>query len=364
MDELAYATGIDLVELRVGNDPDVDQASGRPWSGKHLVECYRQGAERFGWHLRPMAPRSTQRNGVQVGWGMATATYPGRRMPAGCRVTTDVDGRVEFASATHEVGTGVRTVMSQVAADATGLPLSSVSFCSGDSLFPAAPYTGASQITATVGAAVEGAGVEWQRRLLAWLAKLDGNLAVTTDSALRIVAGTISSEDGHIRVPVEDALRAGGLDLANELSFSVTSGGGNDAGPVSQSFGAHFCEVEVDEQIGRATVTRWVAVMDCGRVLNPKLARSQVMGGVLFGLGMALLEQVPYDPESARLIGEYYVPTHADVPDFDIAFVDTPDYGLDAVGVGASARSAPAACLPRSPTRSSTPPGSGCATCR
>jgi xanthine dehydrogenase YagR molybdenum-binding subunit len=124
-----------------------------------------------------------------------------------------------------------------------------------------------------------------------------------------------------------------GVWTANELSFSVTSGSGNDAGPVSQSFGAHFCEVEVDEQIGRATVTRWVAVMDCGRVLNPKLARSQVMGGVLFGLGMALLEQVPYDPETARLIGEYYVPTHVDVPDFDIAFVDTPDYGLDAVGV-------------------------------
>jgi xanthine dehydrogenase YagR molybdenum-binding subunit len=135
MDELAYATGIDPVELRVRNNPDVDQASGRPWSGKHLVECYRQGAERFGWHLRPMAPRRTQRNGVQVGWGMATATYPGRRMPAGCRIT-DVDGRVEFASATHEVGTGVRTVMSQVAADATGLPSSSVSFCSGDSRFP------------------------------------------------------------------------------------------------------------------------------------------------------------------------------------------------------------------------------------
>lgn len=102
---------------------------------------------------------------------------------------------------------------------------------------------------------------------------------------------------------------------------------------MSQSFGAHFCEVEIDEQIGRATVTRWVAVLDCGRVLNPKLARNQVMGGILFGLGMALLEQVPDDPETGRLIGEYYLPTHPDVPDFDIAFVDTADYGLDVIGV-------------------------------
>jgi xanthine dehydrogenase YagR molybdenum-binding subunit len=333
MDELAYATGIDPVELRVRNDPDVDQASGRPWSGKHLVECYRQGAERFGWHLRPMVPRTMLRDGCRVGWGMATATYPGRRMPAGCRVTTEADGAVAFASATHEVGTGVRTVMSQVAADATGLPLSAVSFSSGDSLFPDAPYTGASQTTATVGAAVHQAGIEWQRRLLAWLGKLDGNHFLAAASELSIVAGTISSEDGHIRVPVEDVLRAGGTALVDELSFTITSDGGNEAGPVSQSFGAHFCEVEIDEEIGRATVTRWVAVMDCGRVLNPKLARNQVMGGVLFGLGMALLEKVPYDPETARLIGEYYLPTHPDVPDFDIAFVDTPDYGLGAIGV-------------------------------
>lgn len=102
---------------------------------------------------------------------------------------------------------------------------------------------------------------------------------------------------------------------------------------MSQSFGAHFCEVEVDEAIGRASVVRWVAVMDCGRVLNPKLARNQVMGGITFGVGMALLEQVPYDRHTAQLIGEYYLPTHADRPEFDIGFVDVPDYGLNPVGV-------------------------------
>lgn len=324
MDQLAYAAGIDPLTLRLSNDPEVDQASGKSWSGKHLRECYLHGADRFGWAQRPMAPRSLTRDGLLVGWGMATATYPGRRMPAGCDVTT-VDGVVRFASATHEIGTGVRTVMSQVAADAAGLALSAVSFESGDSQFSQAPYSGASQTTATVGSAVHRAGTEWKRRLLTWLTSLDGA------TPLDIRDGLIVCE-GRAVATVADVLRDGGAALAQLLCFTVTSDGGDHDSAVSQSFGAHFCEVEVDEVIGRATVTRWVATMDCGRVLNPKLARNQVMGGIIFGLGMALLEQAPYDGRTAQLIGEYYVPTHADIPEFDIAFIDAADYGLDPIG--------------------------------
>ena len=287
MDELACATGLDPVALRLRNVMDHDQTNGRTWSAAHLRQCYTTGAQRFGWEHRPAGPRSLRRDGVLVGFGMATATYPGRRMAAGCRVETGADGRVRFSAATHEVGTGVRTVMAQLAADTTGLPLSQVSFDSGDSAFPDAPYSGASQTTASVGSAVYAAALEWKRR-----------------------------RDAH-----------------ESLNFTVTSGGAPEGGPASQSFGAHFCEVEVDEQIGRATVTRWVAVMDCGRVINPKLATNQVMGGITFGVGMALLEQVPHDPRTGKLIGEYYVPTHADVPDFDITFVDRPDPSLDPMGV-------------------------------
>lgn len=299
MDELAYASNVDPMELRLRNDTDHDQTSGKAWSGKHLRECYLQGAERFGWGERPMAPRSLHRDGLRVGWGMATATYPGRRMPASCRVTTDASGTVRFASATHEVGTGVRTVMTQVAAEAAGLDVAKVGFDSGDSLFPDAPYSGASQTTATVGSAVHQAATEWRKRLDDMGGQLD-----------RLTPGQLET-----------------------LNFTTTSEGAADGGPVSQSFGAHFCEVTVDEEIGRVSVTRWVAMMDCGRVLNPKLARNQVMGGITFGLGMALLEQVPYDAHTAQLIGEYYLPTHADRPEFDIGFVDVPDYGLDPVGV-------------------------------
>ncbi|BBY17087.1 xanthine dehydrogenase family protein molybdopterin-binding subunit [Mycolicibacterium litorale] len=305
IDELAHQTGLDPLALRLRNHADIDQASGKPWSGKHLLECYHTGAQRFGWQDRPLAPRALRRDGVQVGWGMATATYPGRRMPAGCRVVTAPDGTVRFASATHEIGNGVRTVMTQVAADVTGLPLSRVTFESGDSDFPAAPYSGASQTTATVGSAVHAAATEWKRRLLS----LAGDNAQGVD--LAALAGT-----HH-----------------DQLTFTARSDAGDQSGQASQSFGAHFCEVEVDEQIGRVSVTRWVAVMDCGRVLNPKLARSQVMGGITFGLGMALLEQVPYDADTAQMIGEYYLPTHADRPEFDVTFVESDDFGLDPIGV-------------------------------
>jgi xanthine dehydrogenase YagR molybdenum-binding subunit len=311
MDELAYATGVDPVALRLRNDPGLDQTTGRPWSGKHLLQCYRQGAHRFGWHSRPMEPRSLRRGCAQIGWGMATATYPGRRMPAGCRVTTSADGLVRFASATHEVGQGVRTVMCQVAADAAGLPLSAVAFDSGDSLFPRAPYSGASQTTAAVGSAVHQAATQWRSRLVAWFSERGG-------------------VDGR---SVTELLHDGGMALLERLTFTVDSAGPDENGPVPQSFGAHFCEVEVDEEIGRATVTRWVAVMDCGRVLNPRLAHNQVMGGVLFGLGMALMEQLPVDRHSGLPIGEYHLPTHADVPDFDIGFVNVPDLALDPIGV-------------------------------
>lgn len=328
MDELAYATGLDPVELRLRNYAGTEQASGKPWSGNRLRECYSLGAMRFGWSERPAAPRTLRRGGVQIGWGMSTATYPGRRMPAGCRVVTDAAGHVEFSSATHEVGNGVRTVMTQVAADVTGLPLSQVSFDSGDSQFPAAPYSGASQTTATVGSAVYAAATEWKRRVLALLAQ-NPSSPLHGAADLDIVDGDVVGSGR--RMSVTDVLA--GLDVGERLNFDAHSDAGDQSRKAFQSFGAHFCEVEVDEEIGRATVVRWVAVMDCGRVLNPKLARNQVMGGITFGLGMTLLEQIPYDAQTAQLIGEYYLPTHADRPEFDISFVESPDYDLDPIGV-------------------------------
>jgi xanthine dehydrogenase YagR molybdenum-binding subunit len=335
MDELAYETGLDPVELRRRNHVDFDQASGKPWSGKHLLECYDQAASRFGWDRRTVTPRSMTKGGVQIGWGMATATYPGRRMPAGCRVITDSSGKIHFSSATHEVGNGVRTVMTQIAAQTLGVPIEDVAFSSGDSYYPDAPYSGASQTTATVGAAVHKAAIEWKRRGLQLVVQNPDSTFYEADAeALDIEGGVIRFKalPGVIepyQMVIESAVK---LSQTAVLNFDAKSDAREQEAHAFQSFGAHFCEVEVDEEIGRATVTRWVGTFDCGRVLNPKLATNQIMGGVLFGLGMALLEQVPYDPKTAQLIGEYYLPTHADRPDFDISFVEFPDYLLSPMG--------------------------------
>ncbi|WP_431240702.1 xanthine dehydrogenase family protein molybdopterin-binding subunit [Mycolicibacterium aichiense] len=294
MDELAEQLGVDPLELRIRNHTEIDQTSGRPWSDKHLLDCYRSAADRFGWADRPPGVRGLRRNHVQVGWGMATAMFPARRMAAGCQVSTGADGCVRFASATHEIGTGVRTVMTQLAADITGLPLSAVAFDSGDSSFPETPRSGASQTTATVGAAVAEAATQWRRRLTE-------------------VAGAAATAQSLTALSPEQ--RAA-------LSFSVTTSPPIDEGVSIRSFGAHFCEVEVDEYLGRARVTRWTAAFACGPVLNPKLARSQLMGGITFGIGMALLEQLPEDRTSLRRGGEYYLPTHTDRPDLDIELID------------------------------------------
>jgi xanthine dehydrogenase YagR molybdenum-binding subunit len=334
MDELAWEVGLDPVELRRRNHADFDQASGKPWSSKHLLECYDQAASRFGWKHRNPAPRSMKQNSVQVGWGMATATYPGRRMAAGCRVITDAIGKVHFSSATHEVGNGVRTVMTQVAAETTGLAIEDVEFSSGDSYYPDAPYSGASQTTATVGSAVYKAAQEWKFRLLGLIVQNPQSRfhGCQTDD-LELDSGVIRFKGR----PEENEVYCAALQLLSPvarmaLNFEVKSDAGDQEKHAFQSFGAHFCEVEVDEDIGRATVTRWVGTFDCGRVLNPRLATNQIMGGITFGLGMALMEQVPYDPTTAQLIGEYYLPTHADRPDFDISFVEFPDTFLNPMG--------------------------------
>ncbi|MCX2933127.1 xanthine dehydrogenase family protein molybdopterin-binding subunit [Mycobacterium sp. CVI_P3] len=290
MDELAGELGIDPLELRIRNHIDIDQTNGRPWSDKHLLDCYLSAADRFGWAHRPPDARSLRRNHVQVGWGMATATFPARRASAGCRVSTGADGCVRFASATHEIGTGVRTVMTQLAADILGLPLSAVVFDSGDSSYPETPRSGASQTTATVGAAVIEAATQWRRRLT----EVAPSATLTAESLAALSPGQLAA-----------------------LTFSVTTSPAIDERASIRSFGAHFCEVEVDEQIGRAAVTRWTAAFACGPVLNPKLARSQLMGGITFGVGMALLEQMQRG-------GEYYLPTHADRPDFDIDLIEKP----------------------------------------
>ena len=323
MDELAYALNLDPLALRLRNEAHLHQPNNRPWSSNHLRECYEQAAARFHWPARPLAPRAQFRNGKLVGQGMATATYPARQMPAGCRVTLTSDGHASFFSATHELGNGVRTVMAQIAADHSGLPLSHIRFYSGDSHSPQAPYTGASQTTATVGPAVQQAAASLKLELLSRAATL---LAVAPQS-LTLADGLITS--AATQIPYTTL-------LTEPLTLESTSTPAKSDLYGFQSFGAHFCEVEVDEATGQARITRWSATFDGGTILNPKLARSQILGGLVMGIGQALLEATLYDPQTAlpinATLAEYHLPTNADTPDFDITFLDYPDTRFNPLG--------------------------------
>jgi xanthine dehydrogenase YagR molybdenum-binding subunit len=297
LDELAYAARLDPVVLRIRNHAAVDPESGRPYSSKHLLECYREGEQRFGWTRRSPDPRSMRAGGEFVGYGMATATYPAMAGAADVRVRVERDGRVTVESATHDLGTGMYTILAQVAADALGLPLDRIVVRIGDSSYPRAPVAGGSQSTASV----------------------IPPLLAACEELKRLAGGSL---DGA--APGLEALGSATGDEYDEDAYAF------------HSFGAHFCEIRYDEDLARVRVTRFTGVYDCGRILNPKTARSQMIGGIIMGLGMALMEETIRDPRSGAIVGnnlaDYRVPVNADVPPIDIAFLEYPDLKFNALG--------------------------------
>jgi xanthine dehydrogenase YagR molybdenum-binding subunit len=295
LDELAWALALDPIALRVANEAAVHPLSGLPWSSRHLVDCYRLGAERFGWARRSPLPRAQRQGGAWLGQGMATAHYPGHRSPASARVTLLPDGAVEVASATHELGTGVTTLLAQVAAEELGVPLARVRVRLGDSELPAAPVSGGSMSTASVLPAVQEAARELARRL------------AQEPAAPRPLSATASVAPGPER---------------SRYAFC--------------SFGAHFVEVRVDARTFETRVLRVVTVVDIGRVVNPLAARSQIQGGVVWGIGMALSEDSSLAPESGRFqaddLSTYHVPVALDVPAIEVHFLDRPDPQIGPLG--------------------------------
>jgi xanthine dehydrogenase YagR molybdenum-binding subunit len=336
MDELSYGFSppLDPVELRRRNEARVDQDGDRPYASKNLLECYEVGAKRFGWEQRRSEPRSMTRGRLQIGQGMATATYPGRRMAASASAQLSVEGCLTIRVATHELGNGVRTVLTQIAADASGLPVECIRVLTGDSDFPQAPYTGASQTTATTGPAVQQAAAAMKERLI------EISVGDAASSFHGIPADQVDVTAGRL---VHQGNAQSFLDVVARHGHEINVVGKAEPGvsteeKTHQSFGAHFVEVEVDETIGRVSVVRWVGAYDSGRILNPKLARSQVLGGILFGISMALLEETRYDETTGMLLnanlGEYHVATHADAPSvFDITLLDHADLELNPLGV-------------------------------
>jgi xanthine dehydrogenase YagR molybdenum-binding subunit len=337
LDELAGALGMDPVALRVRNHTAVNPASGKPWSSNYLKECYALAAERFGWHQRTPGPRSMRDGHWLVGWGMATATYPGFRFPASARIRLSADGRARVGTAGHELGTGAYTVYTQAAADALGLPVAKVYFELGDSNLPHAPVAGGSNSTASITEAVVAAAAQTRAKLVRLaVADAASPLHGLPEDQVTLRDGRLVAAGGPSRgEPVAAVLeRARLTGVEGEASAHLSAEKADKF--AFQSFGAHFCEVKVDEQLGRVRVTRWVGAFDPGRVLNPKTARSQVLGGIVMGIGAALMEHTVYDRRTARPVTDnlvdYAVPVHADSPPIETHFIDRPDPYINTLG--------------------------------
>ncbi len=312
VDELAHATDVDPVDFRVRNYAESDEQDNKPWSNKKLRECYQIAAEKFGWSKRNKKPGSMRAaNGSQIGFGMATAIYPAGQQKAGATAILNNDGTVVLRSATHEIGTGTYTAMPQFAADTLGIPIEKVRFELGDSQFPEAPNNGGSWLTASVGPAVIGACRELKKKVV----DLAGSWPNDSTQLANLFA-----RSGQEQIQVEYHSEPN-KEERGKFSFF--------------SYGALFVEVHVDV-LGQVRVKRAVGVYDMGRMINPRLARSQIMGGMLFGFSMALMESTVPDETTGRIVNanlaDYHVAVHADTPEFDIDFINEPDPHMPDLG--------------------------------
>ena len=337
MDELAAALKMDPLELRLRNYAETDPHEDKPFSSKALRQCYADGSEAFGWAHRPIEAGSLREGSALIGWGMATATYPMNRSEAGARIVFDSDGTVAVQSGTQDLGTGTYTVMAQLATDALKLPLHRVRFELGDSDFPKAPVSGGSQSAASVGSAVLAVVESAKQRLfeMALAAKRSPVAGASVDD-LELSDGFVrlrSAPHRQIAVPA--------LLTRNRLERLVVEG---DAKPGDEkkrysmhSFGAQFAEVRVDPELAQIRVTRFVGAYAAGRILNMKTARSQALGGITMGIGMALMEATHIDPNTGRVVNpnvsEYVMPVNADIPDLTTIFVEEQDRMINPAGV-------------------------------
>jgi xanthine dehydrogenase YagR molybdenum-binding subunit len=337
MDELSYAAGIDPLALRLKNYAERDLAKDLPYSSKELHACYQQGAERFGWADRNPAPRSMKEGDELIGWGMATGTWDAMQMLAGARAVLYADGRLVVESATSDIGTGTYTVMTMIAAEAMGLPLEQVTFRLGDSRLPMAPIEGGSATVTTVGAAVEGACEKLQRRLWRMARVMKGS------RFRRHVFEDAEFADGQLRIRKQPDITISLAEvMASEQRTELDVGHFMLPNVLRQrkylraTHSAVFCEVRVDEAFGTVRVTRVVSAVAAGRILSAQTARSQIVGGVVWGISQALHEETLSDPALGRFMNhsfaEYHIATNADVHDIDVIFVAEDDRVVSRMG--------------------------------
>jgi xanthine dehydrogenase YagR molybdenum-binding subunit len=307
MDELAVALSIDPVELRLRNEPEQDEFKQLPFSSRSTRACYLVAAERFGWSRRNPEPRSMRDGRWLIGWGMASATYPMNYAPASARARVLSDGTAEVTSASSDMGPGTWTSMTQVAAETLGLPIERVKFILGDTRLPRAPVHGGSMTMASVGSAVQAACHRARE-----------------DALARGGANDLTAAMRRLGQPVE-------------ATADVTPGDETERFSM-HAFGALFVEVAVDPELGETRVRRMVGAYGAGRIVNPKTTRSQCIGGMIGGIGMALMEHSVVDARNGRVpnanFAEYAVPVHADAPPvMDVILVEEHDPHVNPLGV-------------------------------
>jgi xanthine dehydrogenase YagR molybdenum-binding subunit len=337
MDDLAVRLGMDPIELRLRNEPDRDLSDNLPFSTRRLTDCYRQGGETFGWSRRNPVPRATRDGEQLIGIGTAAAVYHTTRSECAARAAINADGTADVQCGTSDMGPGTYTSMTQVAADALGLPLTRVRFALGDSRFPIAPSHSGSRTMASAGSAVFTTANMLRDRFIR-------TSVVDPGSPLNgLRPEDVSVSDGrmfHTGEPsrgesYQDLLRRRGW---NNLDAEQTWTPDNADRQFSMSaYGAVFAEVAVDEALATVRIRRVYACYDAGRIINPKLAHSQAIGGMVGGIGMALLEGTQLDDRDGRVVNanmsDYLVPVNADIPGLDAAFVAAEDTIADPLGV-------------------------------
>jgi xanthine dehydrogenase YagR molybdenum-binding subunit len=336
MDELAVALKLDPLELRLRCYSDRDQHDDIPYTSKKLRECYRQGAEAFGWHTRNPQPRSMRDGTELVGWGMASGVWEALQMPTAARIVLTANGHAEVACSFSDIGTGTYTIAAQVAADALGLPLDNITVKLGDSTLPQAPVEGGSWGAASVAHAIAKTAGEVRDELLRAARTMPNSpLAHAKPEGVALVDGKLVDAKDHGRgVSIADVMRharLGRITRESKNSFK------NDNAHARNTHSAVFAEVKVDEELGVIRVTRVVSAIAAGRILNTKTGRSQILGGVVWGIGMALHEETLIDHAFGRILNAdlagYHVPVHADVHDIDVIFVEEPDEVINPMGI-------------------------------
>ena len=336
MDELAIALNMDPMQLRIVNEPKIDESLNVPFSSRHMIECYQVGAEKFGWSKRTPTVGSMTQNGLTLGWGMAACSWIAERFPASASVDLRADGTARVSCGTQDIGTGTYTVLAQVTSEKLGIPVHRIEVVLGDTDLPPGPMNGGSMASASVIPAVYQAAEGAIKKLLTATVTAPGSRFLgKKPEELEFKAGRVQLKGTSEGMEFGVILRNAHMSAASGSGSAQGTFGGK-AEVSRHSYGVHFVEITWEEATARLRVNRVVTVIDAGKIINPRTARNQIEGAAVMGIGMALFEETVYDHRSGapinRNFADYVMATNADAPRIDVTFLDHPDLALNELG--------------------------------